>query len=144
MEATDWIAGYAAVVSTVAVGWQIRKEWRGQRPQVEVRIWMGVLVSPSGSRPGLQIEARNRADHPIRVASAGYNAQDDSGNVLAIMSDQPGATIPGVIQARDSGFTYLLPEQLRDMDPSRPVVGFVQLSTGERIHSKPTMLYKKG
>ena len=26
MEATDWIAVYAAVVSTVAVGWQILKE----------------------------------------------------------------------------------------------------------------------
>jgi hypothetical protein len=143
MEATDWIAVYAAVVSTIAVGWQIRREWRYQRPQVEVKIWMGVLVFPTGGRPGLQIEARNRGDHPIRVASAGYNVQDGSGHVLAIMFDQPGATIPGVIQARDSGFTYLLPEQLRDLDPSRPVVGWVSLATGERIHSKPTTLMRR-
>lgn len=33
MEATDWIAGYAAVVSTVALGWQILKERRARRPQ---------------------------------------------------------------------------------------------------------------
>ena len=55
MDATDWIAIYAAVVSTVGVGWQIRKEWRAQRPQVEVRTYIGMLAFPTGMRPALQI-----------------------------------------------------------------------------------------
>ena len=83
---------------------------------------MGMLAFPTGMRPALQIEARNRSDHPVRVASAGFNVQDNSGHVLAIFSDQPGATIPGVIPARDSGFTYLLPDQMEKLDPNRPVL----------------------
>jgi hypothetical protein len=139
----DPIAIYAAVVSTVALGWQIQKERRARRPQVEVRAYMGLLSFPTGMRPALQIEARNRSDHPTRVASAGFHVQDNSGDVLAIFSDQPGATIPGVIPARDSGFTYLLPDQLGKLDPNRPVVAWVSLSTGERINAKPTMIRSK-
>ena len=80
----------------------------------------------------------------MRVASAGFNVQDNSGHVLAIFSDQPGATIPGVIPARDSGFTYLLPDQMEKLDPNRPVIAWVSLATGERINSKPVTLRKPG
>jgi hypothetical protein len=143
IQGIDPVASYPALMSTIALGWRIRREWRGQRPQVEVKVWIGLLAFPTGMQPGLQIVARNRGDHAIRVESAGFNVQDNSGDVLAIFSDQPGATIPGVIQARDSGLTYLLPDQLGKLDTSRPVVGWVSLSTGERIHSDPTTLMRR-
>jgi hypothetical protein len=141
MDATDWIAGYAAVVSTVAVGWQILKERRARRPQVEVKVSYGLMfIPPRGGAGSVQVEARNRGDHPLRATSAGFKVQDASENVATIVHQPPGATIPGVIQPRDSGFTYLLENELGPLDPTRPLVGWVSLSTGERFHSKPFTL----
>jgi hypothetical protein len=143
IQGIDPVASYSALMSTIALGWRIRREWRGQRPQVEVE----GLDRPSGLPDRHAARAANCAcnqgDHAIRVESAGFNVQDNSGDVLAIFSDEPGATIPGVIQARDSGFTYLLPDQLGKLDTSRPVVGWVSLSTGKRIHSEPTTLMRR-
>jgi hypothetical protein len=49
----DPIAIYAAVVSTVALGWQIQKERQARRPQVEVKIsYADVDPSPWGCRGG--------------------------------------------------------------------------------------------
>jgi len=140
--AIDPVAIYAAVVSTIALGWQIRKERRARRPQVEVKVSYALLGYPSrGPAEVAHIEARNRGDLPVRVNSAGFNLQDGSGNALAITRQPPGATLPGVIGPRDAGFTYLLEDELGPLDLYRPLVGWVSLSTGERIHSKPhTML----
>jgi hypothetical protein len=141
MDATDWIAGYAAVVSTVAVGWQILKERRAQRPQIEVKVMNAMLTYPAREPAwSIQIEARNRGDLPVRVSSAGFNLQDGSGNTVAIIQPPPGATLPGLIGPRDAAMTYLLMEDLGPLDPYRPLVGWVSLSTGERIHSKPSTL----
>jgi hypothetical protein len=142
VDATDLIAGYAAVVSTVAVGWQIQKERRARRPQVEVKVSYALLGYPDRDpAEAAEITARNRGDLPVRVNSAGFNLQDGSGNALVITWQPPGATLPGVIGPRDAGFTYLRREELGPLDPFRPLVGWVSLSTGERIHSRPhTML----
>jgi hypothetical protein len=143
MDATDWIAGYAAVVSTVAVGWQILKERRTRRPQVEVKVMNAMLTYPARDPEwSAQIEARNRGDLPVRVTSAGFNLQDGSGATVAIIQQPPGANLPGVIGPRDSAMTYLLMDELGPLDPFRPLVGWVSLSTGERIHSKPATLRK--
>jgi hypothetical protein len=48
-----------------------------------------------------------------------------------------------VISPRDSGFTYLMEDKLGPLDPHRPLVGWVLLSPGERIHSKPTTLLRR-
>jgi hypothetical protein len=143
--AIDPVAIYAAIVSTIALGWQIQKERRARRPQVEVKLSYSLLTYPD--RPGAvgvaRLEARNRGDMPIRVASAGFDLQDGSGGHIAHTRPQPEATLPGVIEPRDSGFTYLLEDALGPLDPYRPLIGWVLLSTGERIHSKPTTLLRR-
>lgn len=144
MDAGDWIAGYAAVVATGALGWQVWDKYQARRPQVEVKISYSILAYPTGGAgEAAHIEARNRGDLPVRVTSAGFKLQDGSGNVLALLQPQPAATLPGVIGPHDSGFTYLLKEELGPLDPFRPLVGWVSLSTGERIHSKPTRLLSR-
>jgi hypothetical protein len=141
MDAGDVIAGYAAVVATGALGWQIVKERQARRPQVEVQIRYALLTYPGGGlAEAANLEARNHGDLPVRVNSAGFNLQDGSGNVAAVVHQPPGATLPGVIGPRDSGFTYLLDTELGPLDPYRPMVGWVSLSTGERVHSKPTTM----
>ena len=142
--AIDPVAIYAALVSTVALGWQILKERRARRPQVEVQIRYSLIGYPGpGAAEAAHIEARNRADMPVRVTGAGFNAQDGSEYVAFITHQPPGATLPGMIGPRDSGFTYLLKDELGPLDPFRPLVGFVSLSTGERILSQPTTLLRR-
>jgi hypothetical protein len=140
----DPVAIYAAVVSTVALGWQILKERRARRPQVEVKVSYALLGYPSREpAEAAEIEARNRGDHPIRVTSAGFNLQDDSGRTVVITWQPPGATLPAVVGSRDSGMTYLLREELGPLDVFRPLVGWVSLSTGERFHSRPRTLMRR-
>jgi hypothetical protein len=140
----DPVAIYAALVSTVALGWQILKERRARRPQVKVQIRWALMTLPmQGVVEVAHIEARNRGDMPVRVTSAGFSLQDGSRNVLAIAHQPAGATLPGVIGPRDSGFTYLPEGDLGPLDRFRPLVGWVSLSTGERIHSKPTTLMRR-
>ncbi len=116
--AIDPVAIYAAVVSTIALGWQIRKERRARRPQVEVKVSYALLGYPSrGPAEVAHIEARNRGDLPVRVNSAGFNLQDGSGNALAITWQPPGATLPGVIGPR---CRLHLPPRGR-AGPARPV-----------------------
>jgi hypothetical protein len=111
--AIDPVAIYAAVVSTIALGWQIQKERRARRPQVEVQVSYALLGYPNRDpAEAVEITARNRGDLPVRVNSAGFDLQDRSGNALAITWQPPGATLPGAIGPRDSGFTYLLREEL--------------------------------
>jgi hypothetical protein len=118
MDPGDLIAGYAAVVATVALGWQILKERRARRPQVEVKISYSLLGYPDREAAGAaHIEARNRGDMPVRVTSAGFELQDDSEKVAHITHQPPGATLPGVIGPRDSGFIYLLEDALGPLDP---------------------------
>jgi hypothetical protein len=141
IEGIDPVAIYAALVSTVALGWQVLKERRARRPQVEVQVLNAMLTYPAREPAwSAQIEARNHGDMPIRVTSAGFNLQDGSGNTVVIIQQPPGATLPGVIGPRDSGMTYLLMEKLGPLDPFRQLVGWVSLSTGQRIHSKPFTL----
>jgi hypothetical protein len=143
-EGIDPVAIYAALVSTVAVGWQILKERRARRPQVEVKISYSLLGYPGrGAAGAAHIEVRNRGDMPVRVTSAGFELQDGSEDVAHITHQPPSATLPGVIGPRDSGFTYILEDALGPLDPFRPLVGFVRLSTGERILSKPTTLLRR-
>ncbi len=118
MNATDVIAGYAAVVATAALGWEIRKARQARRPQVEVAISYAVLGYPDrGMQECAHIEVRNRGDLPVRVTSAGFKLQDGSDMIASIPHQQPAATIPGVIEPRDSGFTYLLKDELGPLDP---------------------------
>ena len=144
MNATDYIAIYAAVVATGGLGWEIRKARQARRPQVEVVVSFAVLGYLRGEPTNsAHIEVRNRGDIPVRVTSVGFEVQDQSDRIAAIHWQQPGATLPGVIGPRDSGFTYLLEHELGSLDLYRPLVAWASLSTGERIHSKPVTLLKR-
>lgn len=141
MEATGWVAIYAAAVSTGSLGWQIWTRYQARRPQVEVEVSNALLTYPDrDGQWAARIDVRNRGDLPVRVTSVGFNMQDGSGQTVVPVRIPPGATLPGDIRPRDSGFTYLRVAELPPLDPFRPLVGWASLSTGERIHSKPVTL----
>ena len=80
---------------------------------------------------------------PVRVTGAGFNLQDGSDQIAHIAHQPVGATLLRVIGPRDTRFTYLLEHELGPLDLYRLLVGFASLSTGERIHSKPTTLLRR-
>jgi hypothetical protein len=143
VEFSDALAIYAAVVATGSAAWPIY-QWRHHRKaHVEVNVTYGLLTMTDGRLPeAVLVTATNTGDRLVRVASVGLDAQDGSGRTVQHVQLVPGAGLPGPIAPHDSAMTYYREESVRDagLDPRRPVVGWVTLSTGERIKSKPTRL----
>jgi hypothetical protein len=73
------IAGYAAIVATAAVIFQIRQTRRARKPQIELELIISMLVRAleTGvieSCRVVTLEVRNRGDHPIRIVEAGITS----------------------------------------------------------------------
>lgn len=88
------------------------------------------------------MEATNRSDHPVRMTSAGFFAQDGSGGTIVAPLAPHGATIPerSLRTTRAPHFWRTDLEQLVDL--RKPLVAFVNLATGEKIRSKSRTLFK--
>lgn len=61
MTPTDWIAAYAAVVSTVVFGWQLKQS----RPQVKVVVAFGVKEGEVGA----WVSVQNLSSHALNLGS---------------------------------------------------------------------------
>lgn len=139
--ATTIIAAYAAVISTVAVAWQIYSWHRTHKTKVRVRLTNAFMTLPPTRV--IAVNASNDNDHAIRVTSWGLEANDGSGRQHVMVQPIAGSTLPGSIAAHDSGDGYEGWDELAGspvIDFTRPVVAFVNLATGERFRSKPTTL----
>ena len=143
MDAAGWIvAGYAALVSTASLTWQV-VSWRlARKSRVEVTVNAAMLPYDDGRvLDGVTVNVVNNSDHAVRVTSAGLVLTDGSNRDLVQMSTPSGATLPGLIAPHDSAMTYFLVEDLEretdGIDIYAPLAGWVQLATGERVKSKP-------
>lgn len=145
MTVTTAIAIYAALVATGAAAWPVFQWHHARKSHVTVSVSYGMLAYPDAPlEDAVIIRAISRTDRQVRVESAGLNAQDGSQRVAQSLHMQPGATIPGTIAPHDSGWTYILASELkREFDFHRPVVAWVALATGERVHSKPAVFLKR-
>jgi hypothetical protein len=142
MNAAGWIvAGYAAIVSTASLAWQVIS-WRlARKNRVKVIVKAALLGLDNGEMvDAVSVEAINRSDHAIRVTGVGLYLQDGSGRQMHQMHTPPGGTLPGAVASRDSGSTYFLAEDIGQeggIDIYGPITGWVHLSTGETVKSKP-------
>ena len=69
LEPKDWLSGYAAVVATGSLAWQVWNSYLAKRPQVTLLLdsWR---TSQGGGRRTLdsvEVRIRNREDYAIRV-----------------------------------------------------------------------------
>ena len=146
---TPWIAGYAALVATAAFLWQVYLWRQNQKPRVSVKLSTAIPINPQVRRGDewLQITVINGNDYSIRVSSAGIYLQDGSGRqVVATASYLPMATLPGDIRPHDSGFTYLVRQELEReqlFNPYGPVEAWAILGDDKRVESKAVVLFKK-
>jgi len=144
----DLFAPIGAIATALGLGWKV-KTWRHDHSHhVEVSISNGFPTYGPGEPLGdwvFLVKAVNRGDHPVTVASIGllYPGRAD-GTLVLMHPPYPGA-LPGVVQPRDSGMTWVGKEEVEARGvrtEEQAFVGFVDLSTGERVLSAPTVLVK--
>jgi hypothetical protein len=150
LNARDYLAGYAAVVATAALGWQIWSNYRAKRPQVTLLLdaWRSKQASGRKSLDDVEVRIRNREEYAVRVERLYFHHR--------FPTSLFGHPIPADIEAGDiSGLPFEVPA--RDvisltLRPSRtykfstsgafgpeptPEIR-MELRTGERYGSRPS------
>jgi hypothetical protein len=145
VDTAGWIvAGYAAIVSTASLAWQVYS-WRlARKSRVEVNVSAALLGMTDGSSvDAISVGVVNHSDHPVRVTGVGLYLQDGSGRQMHQVQVPPGAELPGTVDPHDSGSTYFLVENVEQeagIDVYAPISGWVHLSTGETVGSKARVI----
>jgi hypothetical protein len=69
LEPRDVVAGYAAVVATIALGWQIWSSYRANRPKVTLVLvtWQIRQTAGGSSLDSANVRIRNREDYSVQV-----------------------------------------------------------------------------
>jgi hypothetical protein len=143
MSAGDAVAIYAALVGTASLAWQIMRARRADNPGVTVTVANAMIGLGDGNADWtLSVKAVNGGGLPVGISGAGLDLQDGSGRTFVMARGFALDSIPGTVQPRHDAtafFPVTLLEQ-HGFDLTRPVVGFVNLATGDTIRSKPTTL----
>jgi hypothetical protein len=144
--ARDIFAAIGALGTAGGLGWRVYTWRHGRTPHVEVKISNGFpTYGPNNERLGewcLLVTAINRGEHPVHVTSAGFVMPNGKDTLVIMHPPYPGA-LPATIAPRDSAQTWVERDAAEDSGlaaPERSLVGWVNLSTGERFESKPTVL----
>lgn len=142
----DLFAPIGAIATALGLGWKV-KTWRHDHSHhVEVKISNGFPTYGPGQPLGewsFLVTAINRGDHPVTVNSIGLLHPNRADSTLVIMFPPFPGALPGVIHPRDSGMTWVGKEEVEARGlrtEGHAFVGFVVLSTGERVLSEPTVL----
>jgi proteasome lid subunit RPN8/RPN11 len=147
MDAAGWIvAGYAAIVSTAGLAWQVYAWRMARKNRVEVSVSAAVVAPAEGTFQAVSISVVNRSDHAVRVTGVGLAFQDESRQQFHLFRPPQGATIPGVVKSHDSGSTYISNADVESgstIDVYEPITGWVRLATGEIVKSKPTTILSR-
>jgi hypothetical protein len=137
------LGAIGALLTAAGLGWSIWRSRRDRQPDVEVKVSYAMLTHPE-PRGVIWLDAVNRGDRLVWVTSVGFDTQDGTGRTIVLTRLQPYANLPGSIEPNARGSTYLPADvdalDQAPLDPRLPVVGWVQLATGEKITSKPRTL----
>ncbi len=144
MDSTTAIAGYAALVGTASLAWQIAHASRASRTRLEVEVRMGFLTFGPRLVDAVLITIFNRSDHAARVTSAGLHAQDGSGRIVNIVQAPQGGELPHVIPPHDSHLTWIERADLPpEIDIYEPLRAWARAASGERFDSPATTLMSR-
>ena len=105
---TAVIAGLALAVAVISLAWQIVRARRDRRTSLTVRL----LRASARHQPIplvdqiLVVAATNTSSHSVRVTKVEVVARSSDGLVQSsLLGSLTGATIPGVVEPRDTGVT---------------------------------------
>jgi hypothetical protein len=138
----DAVAIYAAVVGTASLEWQIVRARRTDRPGITVTVANAMLGYAGAPVWTVSVKAINLGERPAGVHGAGLDLQDGSGGTFVLGLPHELDSIPGTVQPRHDVNAFIPVDVLEQngFDLRRPIVGFVNLATGDTIRSKPTTL----
>jgi hypothetical protein len=139
----DGIAIYAGVVGTVSLGWQIMRARRADRPGINVTVANAMIGFTDGNAAWtVCVKAINLGEHPVGVQGVGLDLQDGSGRTFVLARPHQLDSIPSTVDPRHDASAYFPVDVLEQngFDLTRPLVGFVNLATGDVARSTPTTL----
>lgn len=147
LTATDFIAAYAALVATVALGWQILSSLRARRPQVAVLLddWRTGRTTGWGSPvEEAKIRIRNREGHPVQVDRLDFSHPRLSfrAPIPAVILEGAASKLPFEVPARNVVRLTLRPTRRYVLGPLSGNSGpgpfpriRIELRTGEIVTS---------
>jgi hypothetical protein len=149
LEPRDYLAGYAAIVATGALGWQVWAYHRAKRPQVTLLLdaWRAKQASGTKSLDDAEVRIRNREDYAVRVERLYFRYTFPTSlftqPIPAEIEAGDASGLPFEVPARDAVSLTLRPSRTYRLDRSvtfpepDPEIR-MELRTGESYGSKPT------
>jgi hypothetical protein len=137
----DVVAGYAAVVGTTSLVWQILSARRARQPGVTVSV-MNAIVGYDAVHTVCVKVSNREGQRAVGVSSAGLDLQDGSGRTYVHFRKGPVDSIPGTVEPHHALSAYFEVSALEEagFDLKRALTGFVNLETGDTVRSEPTTL----
>lgn len=134
------VAGYAAIVGTLALVFQIVSWLRSWATRVEVKLGpfeVGDLSGPG--EPVVLFRMINHSEHPVKITSVGFAPQTKGGPGAVILKPFPlNQPLPIPIPARDQAQVWTLPDKKPAfLDPAGTVRAEISTSDGKSFRSKP-------
>lgn len=139
------IAGYAAIVSTLALGIQLASFLLGWRTRVEVKVSAKELLGPfSEPEPAILMELVNHGDWPIKISSVAFMPQKLfprlRRNLTWFVIARPFPVeepLPIQIPAHDSKLIWVKPDEMaRSLNLDKRVRVQIATTTGKAFRSK--------
>lgn len=139
LDATAIVAGYAALVATAALVWNVLSSLRTWQTRVAVKLHRMNIVTPGAGEgePVILFELTNHSGHKVKITHVGLDP---------IMRGGPHSFIPhplGLpmagpfeIPPRDSVTVWIKPDVLSEGDPEYKTRALVKTSDGVQFESK--------
>ncbi|MEX1142043.1 MAG: hypothetical protein WD399_09125 [Thermoleophilaceae bacterium] len=140
MAAGDYVAIYAAVVATGALGWNVAQAVRARRDDVAVNIrWAWGDDGSGRDKDLLAITVLNRGHVPVGLGSTVGLARKPGGDAVfgTTAHDLPPVVPPG--NGAVTRFSRGMAETA-GLDLKQPLAAWVELATGDRVYSEPTRI----
>jgi hypothetical protein len=161
MDASEWVAWYAAGVSTVVGGWQIWSSYREKAIRLVVKPEVGIASLSHGTGEALSIHVRNDSAVPVTVEEVGMVVGGPG--FYKKFTPDPEAALPGRIPPREThsfhiprtrmafvpgeaggGMTMAVPLFQEPLNMTHGKLVFYALtSDGRRFRSKPVELERE-
>lgn len=110
METGSWIAlgvgGYAAIVATAALIWNILRE----RRKVKIKVMYAMGVGSLEGSEMISIEVINKGPHDIKIEEYGFLCSDNKTRLI-----DPRVSHSAQVKSRDSISYYIPLQEVKDM-----------------------------
>jgi hypothetical protein len=139
------VAGYAALVGTLALAVQVATWFRTWATRVEVTLSPMQIIDATGTDEAIVLfRMINHSEHPVKITSLGFAPQKRGGMGAVIARPYPlGQPLPIPIAPRDQAQAWTHPDKKPNfLEQSGKVRAVVSTSDGKTFRSKKVSVAK--